>query len=106
MKVGSAYQYIQSDSKIAVFYNFVSFTPITQWVYNPSMTHLFDPFTLRSLTLRNRIGVSPMRQYSAADDGCAADWHLTHLGARAAGIQIAHAGGSRVRQFPGRVVAL
>lgn len=48
------------------------------------MTHLFDPFTLRGVTLRNRIGVSPMCQYSA-EDGRATAWHLIHLGARAAG---------------------
>jgi 2,4-dienoyl-CoA reductase-like NADH-dependent reductase (Old Yellow Enzyme family) len=48
------------------------------------MTHLFSPFTLRSVTLRNRIGVSPMCQYSA-EDGVLNDWHLVHLGARAAG---------------------
>lgn len=48
------------------------------------MTHLFDPFTLRGITFRNRIGVSPMCQYSCAD-GFATDWHLVHLGARAVG---------------------
>ena len=48
------------------------------------MAHLFDAFSLRSVTLRNRIGVSPMCQYSATD-GRANDWHLVHLGARAAG---------------------
>ncbi|GAB1488028.1 NADH:flavin oxidoreductase/NADH oxidase [Opitutaceae bacterium] len=48
------------------------------------MAHLLDPFTLRSVTLRNRIGVSPMCQYSA-EDGRANDWHLVHLGARATG---------------------
>jgi 2,4-dienoyl-CoA reductase-like NADH-dependent reductase (Old Yellow Enzyme family) len=46
--------------------------------------HLFAPLTLKSVTLRNRIGVSPMCQYSS-DDGVANDWHLVHLGARAAG---------------------
>ena len=45
---------------------------------------LFDPLTLRSVTLRNRIGVSPMCQYSS-DDGFASDWHLVHLGTRAVG---------------------
>jgi 2,4-dienoyl-CoA reductase-like NADH-dependent reductase (Old Yellow Enzyme family) len=45
---------------------------------------LFDPLTLRDVTLRNRIGVSPMCQYSS-DDGFAGDWHLVHLGSRAAG---------------------
>jgi len=46
--------------------------------------HLFEPLTLRSVSLRNRVGVSPMCQYSS-DDGLANDWHLVHLGARAAG---------------------
>jgi 2,4-dienoyl-CoA reductase-like NADH-dependent reductase (Old Yellow Enzyme family) len=40
--------------------------------------------TLRSVSLRNRIGVSPMCQYSA-EDGYANAWHLAHLGARAVG---------------------
>lgn len=48
------------------------------------MPHLFEPLTLQSVTLRNRIGVSPMCMYSS-DDGVAHDWHLVHLGARAAG---------------------
>lgn len=48
------------------------------------MTSLFSPLTLRTLTLRNRIVVSPMCQYSAVD-GLANDWHLTHLGSRAVG---------------------
>lgn len=45
---------------------------------------LFSPLTLRSVTLRNRIVMSPMCQYSA-EDGRANDWHLVHLGARAVG---------------------
>ncbi len=48
------------------------------------MAHLFDPFTLRGLTLRNRIVVSPMCEYSSID-GFATDWHLVHLGSRAVG---------------------
>ncbi|MEZ4867122.1 MAG: hypothetical protein R3C14_37710 [Caldilineaceae bacterium] len=48
------------------------------------MPHLFDPFTLCGVTLRNRIGVSPMCQYSA-ENGFANDWHLVHLGTRASG---------------------
>jgi len=48
------------------------------------MPHLFDPFTLRGVTLRNRIGVSPMCMYSYTD-GFSNDWQLAHLGARAAG---------------------
>jgi len=46
--------------------------------------HLFQPLTIKSVTLRNRIGVSPMCQYSS-EDGVANDWHLVHLGARATG---------------------
>ena len=40
---------------------------------------LFSPYRLAGLELANRIVVSPMCQYSA-DDGCANDWHLVHLG--------------------------
>ena len=47
-------------------------------------TNLFSPLTIRSVTLRNRIGVSPMCQYHAVD-GFAEDWHLVHLGSRAVG---------------------
>ena len=49
-----------------------------------SAPHLFSPLTLRSVTLRNRIGVSPMCQYSAVD-GAANEWHYVHLGSRAVG---------------------
>ena len=45
---------------------------------------LFDAFTQRSLTLRNRIVVAPMCQYSASD-GLPDAWHLVHLGSRAVG---------------------
>ncbi|MGZ3441802.1 MAG: oxidoreductase, partial [Polyangia bacterium] len=45
---------------------------------------MFTPFKLRGLTLSNRVGVSPMCQYSA-DDGAPTDWHLVHLGSRALG---------------------
>jgi 2,4-dienoyl-CoA reductase-like NADH-dependent reductase (Old Yellow Enzyme family) len=48
------------------------------------MPHLFEPFTLRGLTLRNRIGVSPMCQYSYTD-GFSNLWQVLHLGARAVG---------------------
>jgi 2,4-dienoyl-CoA reductase-like NADH-dependent reductase (Old Yellow Enzyme family) len=46
--------------------------------------HLFAPLTQRSLTLPNRICVSPMCQYSSVD-GLANDWHFVHLGSRAIG---------------------
>ena len=48
------------------------------------MPHLFEPLALRSLTLANRVLVSPMCQYSSVD-GFANDWHLVHLGSRAVG---------------------
>jgi len=48
------------------------------------MPSLFTPLTLRSLTLPNRIGVSPMCQYSSVD-GFANAWHLVHLGGLATG---------------------
>jgi 2,4-dienoyl-CoA reductase-like NADH-dependent reductase (Old Yellow Enzyme family) len=48
------------------------------------MAHLFDTLTLRDVTFRNRIAVSPMCEYSS-DDGFANDWHLVHLGSRAVG---------------------
>ncbi|MBS4017082.1 MAG: NADH:flavin oxidoreductase/NADH oxidase [Dechloromonas sp.] len=48
------------------------------------MSALFEPLTLRSLTLPNRIGIPPMCQYSATD-GLAGDWHAQHYGCRAVG---------------------
>lgn len=48
------------------------------------MTHLFEPFTLRSVILRNRIVASPMCLYSATD-GIIGDWHHAHLAQLAAG---------------------
>src|SRR5205085_9730998 len=48
------------------------------------MASLFSPFTIRAVTLPNRVVVSPMCQYSS-EDGFANDWHLVHLGSRAAG---------------------
>ena len=48
------------------------------------MPLLFSPLQIRSITLKNRIVVSPMCQYSA-QDGFANDWHLVHLGSRAVG---------------------
>lgn len=61
--------------------------------------NLFSPFTLRSITLRNRIAVSPMCQYASVD-GFANDWHLVHLGSRAiggAGLVVLEASGVEAR---------
>ncbi|MEU5835836.1 NADH:flavin oxidoreductase/NADH oxidase [Streptomyces diacarni] len=53
------------------------------------MSALFEPLTLRSVTVPNRVWMAPMCQYSAApegpDQGAPTDWHLAHLGARASG---------------------
>ena len=48
------------------------------------MSQLFTPIKLRDLTIRNRVFVSPMCQYSS-EDGMPTDWHLVHLGSRATG---------------------
>jgi 2,4-dienoyl-CoA reductase-like NADH-dependent reductase (Old Yellow Enzyme family) len=45
---------------------------------------LLSPLTIRGVTLRNRIAMSPMCQYAAVE-GLASDWHLVHLGSRAVG---------------------
>jgi anthraniloyl-CoA monooxygenase len=51
---------------------------------DPAPPPMFTPYKLRDLTLENRVAVSPMCQYSAAD-GMPNDWHLVHLGSRAMG---------------------
>jgi 2,4-dienoyl-CoA reductase-like NADH-dependent reductase (Old Yellow Enzyme family) len=45
---------------------------------------VFSPLQIKSITLKNRIAISPMCQYSATD-GLANDWHLVHLGSCASG---------------------
>ncbi|MCX5314836.1 NADH:flavin oxidoreductase/NADH oxidase [Streptomyces sp. NBC_00154] len=53
------------------------------------MSVLFEPCTLRSLVVPNRVWMAPMCQYSAEavgpNAGVATDWHFAHLAARAAG---------------------
>jgi 2,4-dienoyl-CoA reductase-like NADH-dependent reductase (Old Yellow Enzyme family) len=49
------------------------------------MPRLFSPLALRGVTARNRIIMSPMDMFSAAEDGLATDWHLVHYGTRAVG---------------------
>ncbi|GGW37149.1 hypothetical protein GCM10010381_22310 [Streptomyces xantholiticus] len=55
----------------------------------PLVSALFEPCTLRSLTIPNRVWMAPMCQYSAEafgpDAGVPGDWHFTHCAARAAG---------------------
>ena len=52
--------------------------------FGSAMAALFDPFALKSLTLRNRIAVPPMCQYSA-ENGAANAWHVQNYGAQARG---------------------
>jgi len=49
------------------------------------MPDLFTPLTLRNLTLRNRVAMSPMCMYCAGTDGRVTDWHVTHYLSRAIG---------------------
>jgi 2,4-dienoyl-CoA reductase-like NADH-dependent reductase (Old Yellow Enzyme family) len=51
---------------------------------NSAAADLFSPLQIRGVTLRHRVAMSPMCQYSS-QDGLANDWHLVHLGSRAAG---------------------
>lgn len=48
------------------------------------MSSLFEPLTLAGVTLKNRVAVSPMCQYSSKD-GHPTSWHMVHLGSRAVG---------------------
>ena len=48
------------------------------------MAKIDEPLTIKSITIKNRIGMSPMCQYSALD-GFANDWHYVHYGTRAVG---------------------
>ncbi len=57
---------------------------MTQSAALPEPVHLFSPLPIREVNFRNRIGVSPMCEYSSVD-GFANDWHFVHLGSRAVG---------------------
>ena len=48
------------------------------------MSELFTPLRIKDVTFKNRIGMSPMCQYSSTD-GVARPWHMVHLGSRAVG---------------------
>ena len=48
------------------------------------MSKLFSPLKIKDIAFKNRIGMSPMCQYSS-NNGVATNWHLVHLGARAVG---------------------
>jgi len=49
-----------------------------------NMSILYSPVAIRNITLKNRLAMSPMCQYSAKD-GFVSDWHLVHYGTRATG---------------------
>jgi len=59
-------------------------TPLDRDPALPAVPPMFTPWRVRSLTLKNRVVVSPMAQYSCID-GVPGDYHLVHLGARAMG---------------------
>jgi anthraniloyl-CoA monooxygenase len=63
---------------------FAERTGLEQQPDKPAVPPMFTPFTTRSVTLKNRVVVSPMAQYRAVD-GLPTDHHLVHLGARALG---------------------
>ena len=63
---------------------FAAQSPVERDRHRPAVPPMFTPFTVRSVTLKNRVVVSPMAQYSAVD-GVPGDYHLVHLGARAMG---------------------
>jgi anthraniloyl-CoA monooxygenase len=63
---------------------FAARTPLERAPSLRALPPMFTPFKLRSVTLKNRVVVSPMAQYSAVD-GVPGDYHLVHLGARAMG---------------------
>src|SRR6202022_4378473 len=68
-------------SSLTEIYAFRTSTPISK---KETMAQIFDPLQIRSVTLPNRVVVSPMCEYSS-EDGFANDWHLVHLGSRAVG---------------------
>ena len=63
---------------------FAAQSPVERDRHRPPVPPMFTPFTARSVTLKNRVVVSPMAQYSAVN-GVPGDYHLVHLGARAMG---------------------
>lgn len=48
-------------------------------------TLLFEPYTLKGLTFKNRVAMAPMCQYSAGNDGLLQEWHRVHYASRAVG---------------------
>lgn len=60
------------------------FRSVVRFGDNGGMPHLFEPLSIRSVTLPNRVVVSPMCEYSSTE-GFANDWHVVHLGSRAVG---------------------
>ena len=73
-----------TNSIIRIFTNYRISTPIYHQHTKATMSALFQPYTLKDITLRNRIAVPPMCQYMAVD-GQANDWHLSHYAGMARG---------------------
>jgi 2,4-dienoyl-CoA reductase-like NADH-dependent reductase (Old Yellow Enzyme family) len=64
----------------------ISTVPVPRSAASAAAPALFDPISLRGVTIRNRLWVAPMCQYSVEKrDGVPTDWHLVHLGSMAAG---------------------
>ena len=64
----------------------ISTVPVRRSAASAAAPALFDPISLRGVTIRNRLWVAPMCQYSVEKrDGVPTDWHLVHLGSMAAG---------------------
>lgn len=60
--------------------------PVKDWPQNEKAPLLFQPLKIRGVELKNRIGVSPMCEYSCpSGTGVHTDWHLIHLGSFARG---------------------
>jgi NADH:flavin oxidoreductase / NADH oxidase family len=64
-----------------------------RWLNNKNSSHrkrmtkarLFEPYTIKKVTFKNRIAMAPMCQYSADNDGLPGDWHQMHYRSRAVG---------------------
>jgi len=71
-------------SEVLLIYSYLSLSVFSVLHKIIFMSVLFSPITIRDITIKNRIVVSPMCQYSA-QNGYSNDWHLVHLGSRATG---------------------
>lgn len=85
MRVKSTFRHYSHNTKLSCeFFVIEREHYLKIFLQTNGMALLFEPLTLRNVTLKNRLVVSPMCQYSSVD-GFANDWHLVHLGSRAVG---------------------